>query len=246
MENMSLYIQEIMRNVAAALQIPVMIILLLLIAYALFCVGSVIVEYCTERRHFRVTMADSINAIHDAHYDKIVDVINDTDLLVPQKHALTTVANNMGLPDEDLFALAKSETSKVDSRYRRIVSHTDLVTKIAPMMGLMCTLIPLGPGIVAMGEGNVEILSSSLLVAFDGTVAGLVGAVVAMCCSTLRKRWYNEYLVAVESLMSSILEKAEEGRAEGADLPTQGDVALPAGVIENPAKPSPFSHKRGE
>ncbi len=228
--NFQLYLQEIMRNVAAALLVPVMIILVLLILYALFCIGSVVVEYFTERKHFCVSMPRAVNAIHDADYKdakNIAHIVATLPLLKTQRAALYTIACNMGLPDDDLFALAKSEVSHLDARYRRTVSHTELVTKIAPMMGLMCTLIPLGPGIVAMGSGNVEILSSSLLVAFDGTVAGLVGAVVAMCCSSIRKRWYNEYLVAMEGLMTTILEKAEEARDAGVKHPCAGSVSLP-------------------
>jgi biopolymer transport protein ExbB/TolQ len=126
---------------------------------------------------------------------------------------------NMGLSDDDLFALAKTEIAKVDDRYKRTLSWTEQVTKIAPMVGLMCTLIPLGPGIVAMGEGNVTQLSMSLLIAFDGTVAGLVAAVVALVVTAVRKRWYNQYLLVLESFMTCVLDKATQARKDGLRLP---------------------------
>ena len=62
-------------------------------------------------------------------------------------------------------------------------------------------------------------LSSSLGVAFDGTVAGLVSAMVAMCVSHVRKRWYSGYQAAVEALMTTVLEKAESCREAGEELP---------------------------
>ena len=74
--NFQLYLQEIMRNVAAALLVPVMIILVLLILYALFCIGSVVVEYFTERKHFRVSMPKAVNAIHDANYNDAKTIEN--------------------------------------------------------------------------------------------------------------------------------------------------------------------------
>ena len=98
--------------------------------------------------------------------------------------------------------------------------YTDLMAKVAPMMGLVCTLVPLGPGIVAMGQGDMNTLSSSLGVAFDGTVAGLVSAMVAMCVSHVRKRWYSSYQAAVEALMTAVLEKAEASREAGEQLPS--------------------------
>ena len=67
------------------------------------------------------------------------------------------------------------------------VKITDLIAKVAPMLGLMGTLIPLGPGIVAIGEGDVQVLAESLLIAFDTTVLGLIVAAVALCVSTIRK-----------------------------------------------------------
>ena len=221
---MEIYLQEIMHIVAQALMVPVMIVLVFLILFALYSVGAIVMEYLTERRHFKANMPADIKAIEESGYAELSDVIEDTGLLRPQKEALQTVVANMGLPEDDLFALARSQVSAVDARYRRIVSRTELVTKIAPMMGLMCTLIPLGPGIVAMGQGDVATLSNSLLVAFDGTVAGLVGGVVSMVVSSIRKRWYSGYLVAMETLTTALLEKAEQARKEGVELPCEGDI----------------------
>lgn len=209
------YSQVILRDIAQALTLPVLIILICLIIIAIACVVSVLVEFFTERRHFKVDLPSAINALEASSFDKLNDVICGTRLLWAQKSALLIVANNAGLPDDALFAMAKSEITRVDGRYRKIVGRTDLLTKIAPMMGLMATLIPLGPGIVAMGQGDTSILSSSLGMAFDGTVAGLVTAVVCMCISHVRKRWYAQYKTALESMMMTLLEKIDLEREKG-------------------------------
>jgi biopolymer transport protein ExbB/TolQ len=125
----------------------------------------------------------------------------------------------MGLTSDELFALARTQIEKVNDRYKRSLLWSEQITKIAPMLGLMCTLIPLGPGIVAMGRGNVAELSMSLLVAFDGTVAGLVAAVVTMAVTAVRKRWYGQYLLVLESLMTAVLDKANTAREAGVSLP---------------------------
>lgn len=212
-------INDVLHVVSQSLLWPAMIILVLLLVFAAVCIGSVIVEALTERRHFKANTSRDVNAVHQASFGDVARVVEKTTLLRDQKDALLVVANNMGLPDEDLFSLAKAEMARVDDRHQRSVRRTELVTKIGPMMGLICTLIPLGPGIVAMGQGDVETLSSSLLVAFDGTVAGLVAAVVAMVITSIRKRWYVQYGVALEALMNSLLEKAEEARRAGVLMP---------------------------
>lgn len=213
------YLQEVLHQFAQAIMWPVIILLVVLIAVALWCIGAAIFEYFTERRHFKAYVPDIINQIEAAEFSDLNDIICKSKLLWPQKSALLMVVNNAGVPEDALFSMAKSEISRIDAHYRKKVAFTDLLTKVAPMMGLMATLIPLGPGIVAMGSGDVEVLSASLAVAFDGTVSGLVSAVVSMSVSHVRRRWYGEYAVALETLMTTVLEKAELEREAGRELP---------------------------
>ena len=217
MESFSL--QGALHFLSQGIMIPTMLVLVILILFVVYSLGALVVELITERRHFKSQVPQQINAIFDAPYDKVTDIICKTSLLNRQKEALMVTAENMGLSDEDLFSLAKAELAHLEDHYSSVVKRTDLVAKIGPMMGLVCTLIPLGPGIVAMGQGDVEMLSASLLVAFDGTVAGLIAAVVAMLVSQIRKRWYAQYMTSVEAVMSSILDKAEQARKAGVELP---------------------------
>lgn len=55
------------------------------------------------------------------------------------------------------------------------------------MLGLLGTLIPLGPGIIALGQGDTQTLSTSLLTAFDTTIAGLCAAAVCLVVTTLQQ-----------------------------------------------------------
>ena len=73
----------------------------------------------------------------------------------------------------------------------------------------MGTLIPLGPGIIALGQGDTFTLSNSLLIAFDTTVAGLVCALIALVISTIRKIWYRNDMSILETLMECILEEEQ-------------------------------------
>ncbi|MDR2197295.1 MAG: MotA/TolQ/ExbB proton channel family protein [Coriobacteriales bacterium] len=234
------YLAEILHRVAQFLMVPVLLTLAALILFALFCLGSLITEVFTERRHFRANIPQIINDIHDAPFDEVEKVVLEGQLLRPQKAALLMAVHNMGLTEDELFALAKMEVAKVDDGYRRSVQRTEQLTKIAPMMGLMCTLIPLGPGIVALGQGDVNQLSMSLLVAFDGTVAGLVAAVVALLVTGIRKRWYNQYLIALESLMTSVLDKAGTARSRGVTLPHD-----PAPILTSAMEPTAKAAAKG-
>ena len=80
----------------------------------------------------------------------------------------------------------------------RRIERTDFLTRIAPMLGLMGTLIPLGPGLSALGEGELSILTTAMSVAFDTTVLGLLVGIIGFVIGRLRRRWYEDTLNTME------------------------------------------------
>lgn len=81
---------------------------------------------------------------------------------------------------------------------RHRLERADLLARIPPMLGLMATIIPLGPGLAALGQGNPGELASAVTVAFDATVLGLVAGIGGLVVGKLRRRWYEELLETLE------------------------------------------------
>lgn len=81
---------------------------------------------------------------------------------------------------------------------RHRLERADLLARIPPMLGLMATIIPLGPGLAALGKGDPAQLASAVTVAFDATVLGLVAGIGGLIVGKLRRRWYEEALEAME------------------------------------------------
>ena len=81
---------------------------------------------------------------------------------------------------------------------RHRLERADLLARIPPMLGLMATIIPLGPGLAALGQGNPGELASAVTVAFDATVLGLVAGIGGLVVGKLRRRWYEELLENLE------------------------------------------------
>jgi hypothetical protein len=98
--------------------------------------------------------------------------------------------------------------AEIERRARKRLERADLIARIGPMLGLMGTLIPLGPGLAALGEGNVQILSVAMRVAFDTTVFGLLAGVLGFGLGRLRRRWYDELLDRREATAAG--EQADE------------------------------------
>ena len=86
----------------------------------------------------------------------------------------------------------------VQNLARHRLERADLLARIPPMLGLMATIIPLGPGLAALGQGNPAQLASAVTVAFDATVLGQVAGIAGQVIGKLRRRWYEETLDAME------------------------------------------------
>lgn len=206
---------EALHQLGQALSIPVVIVLLLLALYAAYTVGSLIVELAVERRHYKAVLPKLIDTIDEAPYEELHSVMQHAGLLDTQREKLDALVDYAYLPDDSLTEVAKRLLGEEADRYERALGATEAASKIAPMLGLMGTLIPLGPGIVALSGGDLETLSSSLLMAFDTTIAGLLVAVVCFLVTKVRRRWYRTYLSAVESAMNAVLDKVENMREAG-------------------------------
>jgi len=93
------------------------------------------------------------------------------------------------------------------------LDRSRMVIRIGPSLGLLGTLIPMGTGLAALGQGDMTRLSSDLVIAFTTTVVGLAIGTVAYFFYTIKRRWVEEDIknieLATEILAGKILEEKE-------------------------------------
>jgi biopolymer transport protein ExbB/TolQ len=214
-------LQKILRAVAAALETPVIIVLLIFIAFTAFCIGWILVEAIKERRHLCRALPELLEQMK--HADGALDqVIQDSGLLMRQKAALLELTKHPDFSRLMLESLADNLYERERLHYDLILKWTGTVSKVAPMAGLLGTLIPLGPGIIALGRGDTYTLSASMLTAFDTTIAGLVAAAVCLIIHTIRKHWYTRYMSDLETLLDCTVDMVSEAVSEGtADMASE-------------------------
>lgn len=214
-ESILLPLKDMLHTISSGLLMPTIAILLLLLALSVVELGGLLVEALTERRKMKVNVSELVDAFQGKETGEIMNEIERSRLFRRQKAALGELIEHSNLPAASLQALARRLLAGEELHYARITTRTDLVARLGPMLGLMATLIPLGPGMIALGQGDTRTLADSLLTAFDATVTGLAAAGVAFAISRLRKRWYEDYLSSLEALMQSLLEVfAHERRIE--------------------------------
>ncbi|MDD2442877.1 MAG: MotA/TolQ/ExbB proton channel family protein [Desulfotomaculaceae bacterium] len=205
-------LKDTMHAISYGLLMPTIAVLLLLLALSVVELGSLLVEIFTVRRRAKVNVPELINAFQMKSAGEIMEQIECSSLFRRQKTALGELIRHGDLPAASLQALARRLLASEELHYAKVTNKTDLVTRLGPMLGLMATLIPLGPGLIALGQGDTKTLADSLLTAFDATVTGLAAGGIAFAVSRLRKRWYEDYLSSLEALMESIMEVFARGR----------------------------------
>ena len=200
---------DIMHTVTSALQVPVVVLLMAFAVVMVVLLGMLVAEFFTERRYFKLSIPDLVDDLQ--HSDDPEAVIRDSGMLRRQKAALYELLNHPDASPSDRESMAVNIVAQERAIFDNRVKVTDFIAKVGPMLGLMGTLIPLGPGIIAIGMGDTQTLSDSLLVAFDTTITGLVVAALALLVSSVRKAWYVKYNAAFEAACEIVLEKANEG-----------------------------------
>jgi biopolymer transport protein ExbB/TolQ len=198
-----------MHAISQSLLIPVMAILAIFFIYALINLGILLSEYY-RRRKLNYDVKKLISQFLDAKNSKnpaqISRIINEGQLPLSHKEVLRTLAESSTQSQEFRESLAIKIVEDEGIYAAKKLERTDIIAKIGPALGLMGTLIPLGPGLTALGEGNIQSLAQHLLIAFDSTVLGMASAAIAFTISKIRRRWYEDEISNLETLVDTILE----------------------------------------
>ena len=186
---------------------PVVILLVISIVIVILAFGGLINEYFTRKPIKSKDLEELIrNISFSANVSQMKDYINNSDLFEYQKEILIRIADNYDIGSDARKALASELISAHETRLIKKTNKTDILIKVGPILGLLGTLIPLGPGLAALGSGDIATLAQSLTIAFDTTVTGLTVGAVAYMVSKYKKQWYETELIDVETVAEAELE----------------------------------------
>ena len=189
--------------VSQSLQIPVIIFLLLFAIGAIILLGGLIREFRHRKAVSNVEMKRLINEISNANrQEEILNIVDNSQIPNSMKNDLREITDT-DLDLESRIALAKKLINSREKKLEKRLSYTDIITRIGPTLGLMGTLIPMGPGLA----GDIVTLSNAIIVAFDTTVVGIGAGALAYVISKIRRRWYSEYIANIDVLTDVVLTK---------------------------------------
>ena len=174
--------------ISQSLTIPVLIILLVIVIISIIIVGSVIAEYTSRKKVSVSTIRDLIYKINSADsIDHLKSIISDSAIPKSQKKVLKEIASSSALDRTSREALARKLVEFEEEKMDKTLSQTDTITRVGPTLGLMGTLIPMGPGLAALGVGDVNTLAESLTVAFNTTIVGIGSGALCYVVSKVRR-----------------------------------------------------------
>ena len=104
---------------------------------------------------------------------------------------------------EDSWILDQA-LSLLENDVAAVLARHSFITRIAPIFGLMGTLIPLGPALSGLASGNMQALSGNLIVAFTATVVGLLISGISYGMGLARRIWYSRDMTCLEAVTDAI------------------------------------------
>jgi len=192
-------ISNILYWISTGLLVPVIVVLIFLFLRALLLVGTFFGQYLAIRK----TAAQVRGALTDVTRDNADIVISklpkNSDMLVIN-YIKEIIAH------KDNHAEVQRLLSEFEIAADNDLSTSKMLAKLGPMLGLMGTLIPMGPALAGLATGDIESMARNMQVAFATTVTGLVAAAIGYVTQQVKQRWYLQDMTNLEYL-SEVLKK---------------------------------------
>jgi len=187
------YISDFLFWISTGLLVPVIILLLIFFGRSLVLIGTFFGRYINVRKmqyvvkkEFETLSIDNIEGLEE-RLPK-----NDSSLLMVYAHRILEVKDSSANV-ERLLAQYEVEADKDMG-----VSKT--LSKLGPVLGLMGTLIPMGPALVGLSTGDIASMAYNMQVAFATTVVGLFSGAVGVVTLQVKRRWYMQDIIQLEFL----------------------------------------------
>lgn len=190
--------------IASSLLYPVLFVLVVLIFWILIYSGSFFAEWLERIR------------LDKNEPQKLPELIRKENEKSHLPHRVNSFINQLKNLLSKSSQIVESEVENLLQENTLLslksIDRLKMIVRIGPGLGLIGTLIPMGTGLAALGQGDITKLSSDLVIAFTTTVVGMASGLVAYFFYTIKKRWIAEDIKNIE-LAAEILTAQHENQA---------------------------------
>lgn len=210
---MSVYVEivNVLFVFSTALLYPVILALLVLFGWSLALLGSLISEYTSRRRDLaeleRVCLEASKMA-RSGREDQACSAVEGYKAHARVSKALSEAARSLR---SDVFQI-RLEKALQDAELGmgKALEPIKIGVRVGPILGLMGTLIPMGPALINLSQGDIQQMADNLVIAFSTTVIGLAVGGICYGVYVVRNRWYRQDLSDLE--YAAELMQSESGK----------------------------------
>lgn len=94
----------------------------------------------------------------------------------------------------------QTNDDELDMFAHRLIECPRITSRVTPMLGLVATMIPMGPALKALPEGNLAGVSDNLVLAFSAVILSLLTASITYYVVNVKRRWLSEELLQIAKL----------------------------------------------
>lgn len=190
-------ISDILFVISNGLLVPVVLMLLFLLAKAVVMALGFYNEYSGQRR-----LASRLQQMVE-HYSQ--DTLDDTQgewTEATTSPVVKCFCDMLTHRDDRVYCEHALADFQVD--VQKELSKNRALIKFGPMLGLMGTLIPMGPALVGLATGDIASMAYNMQVAFATTVVGMLVAGIGLATLQIKQRFYARSLNALEFLFHKL------------------------------------------
>lgn len=214
-------VSNILFWISSGLLVPVVVGLLFFFVKSLVLLGSFAGQYIQRMKHDK-QLRQRMNELDGATirtFGRELEEEPDSLFARTARQLLATrspAARNRLLSEHEVKAEAELGTYKV-------------LVKFGPILGLMGTLIPMGPALAGLSTGDIASMAYNMQVAFATTVLGLFAGAAGFLLLQVKQRWFTTDLIYLDFLADLSTEESA-GPASFLDRPGLSAVPSASGV----------------
>lgn len=196
------YISDFLFWISTGLLVPVIVLLLIFFGRALLLIGTFFGQYMNVRKTHEAVkeQLDNLTANNLAELsDRLPH--NASSSFLTYAHRMLEAGGS----EPHIARLLSQFEVAADKE----MSTSRTLSKLGPVLGLMGTLIPMGPALVGLSTGDIASMAYNMQVAFATTVVGLFSAIVGVVTLQIKKRWYMQDMLQLEFLAELLTQKGD-------------------------------------
>ena len=193
------YISDILYWISTGLLVPVIVLLIFFFGRALLLIGGFFGQYMAIRR----TAALLGKELDGLNSDNVATLSER----LPKKNPSLVVTYMKRLLEADGAAMRQRLLADFEIGADKDLATSKTLGKMGPMLGLMGTLIPMGPALVGLSTGDIASMAYNMQVAFATTVVGLFAAAIGFITGQVKQRWYLKDMTDLEFVATLLNEK---------------------------------------